>query len=356
LATNAGIFAVTLTPAQNNGFTGLTVTGDDTITMSAAGTITGLNTATTTDDVIYALTGTGNVFTASTTANDYKVTGGTANTFNFGATLTAADTITGSAGADVLNLTGTATGSVAVTAIETINVTFPAAGATFTTGAIAFAGASTINASTSVGPVTLVLTSYDPTGGTLVVTDGPGNDVITNISTDAINLLSTINLSSGGADVINFTSVGYVAETSFPLTVGSFTGGSGAGADKIITTIGATAQTAAFRTIGAANAVVPTVSSVNVIPSTLVTVSDFTAVANGGAVEVAMTTAFNGVIGTAVLFTTALYGSGANAGKVGIYGVTTTAAAIATGSFGVELLGVLTLTGGADTLVLANFI
>jgi hypothetical protein len=344
-----GNFAITMTPTQYAGLT--TKTNSAIITLSEAGTVTmqaGAPLLTTAAGV--------NVITASAAA-DYGIVGGSGiDTFNMGATLTAADTITAAGGVDVLNITGTATGSVNITNLETINVTFPAAGATFTTGAIAFGGASTINASTSVGPVTLVLTSYDPTGGTLVVTDGPGNDVITNISTDAINLLTTINLSSGGADTINYTSDAYGANSNTQLTIGSFTGGTGTAADKLSITIGAVAQSTNFRVIGAANAAVPLLSSVSVINSAVATVTDFTATAANGAVEGAIASALNGVTTLAVLSTYVLYGSGANTGKAGVYAVTTSNAAAVVGNLGVELIGVLTLTGGADTLTSVNFI
>jgi hypothetical protein len=274
-----------------------------------------------------------------------------------GATLTAADTITAGTGVDVLNITGAAIGSANITAVDTINVNYTTAAATFTTGAITpGAIASTINASASTFPVTLDLTGFVATGGTLVVTDGQSNDVITNVSTDAINLLTTINLSSGGADTINYTSNAYGANTNSQLTIGSFTGGTGVAADKLSITIGVVPQAAFFRVIGAANAAVPVLSSVSVINSAVATVTDFTATADGGAVEAAIASALNGVTTGAVLSTYVLYGSGANTGKAGVYGVTTTAAAAATGNFGVELIGILTLTGGNDTLTSSNFI
>jgi hypothetical protein len=355
LKTNAGVFNVTMTPTQHAGFTGVTVTGDDTITLSAAGSVTGLNTATTTDDVFYALAGStaASTFTAPTTAQDYKVTGGRNNTYNFGATLTAADTITGSAGTtDTLTVTGAATGSANITAVDIINVNYATA-ATFTTGAITPGVASSINLSGSTAAVTLVTSAY-VASTSLTVTDGPGNDVITDANTDAQHLLTTYNLTSGGADTINLTNT-YNANTNSAITITGFTGGIGSGADKLVVTIAA-AQTAGFRILGAANTAVPIANSVAIVSSSVATVSDFTAVAADGAVEVAIASALNGVTtvdGTGVYV---VYGSGANAGKAGVYSVTTTAAAATTGSFGVELIAVITLTGGADTLVQGNFI
>jgi hypothetical protein len=343
-----GNFAVSMTSAQYAALTAKT--NSDRITLTDAGIVTMVATApllTTANGV--------NVITASA-AGDYGIIGGTGiDTFNLGATLTAADTITGGTGVDVLNITGAAVGSANITAVDTINVNFPAAGATFTTGAITpGAIASTINASGSVGPVTLDLTGFVATGGTLVVTDGPGNDVITNVSTDAINLLTTINLSSGGADTINVTNT-YNANTNSALTINNFTAGIGVGADKIAITIAAAAN-ATFAVIGAANARVPLVNGVYAVNSAVASVTDLTAIADGGAVEAAITSAFNGVTSTAVISAVALYGTGASAGKVGLYSVTWTAAVVGNGTFGVELIGIVGLTTGADSLVFSNFI
>jgi hypothetical protein len=108
--------------------------------------------------------------------------------------------------------------------------------------------------------------------------------------------------------------------------------------------------------LGAANTAIPAANSVVVIPSTIAAVSDFTATTDGGAVEVAIQTALNGITAAAGTNVFAVYGSGSNAGKAGIYAATMTAAAATTGTFGVELIGILTLTGGADTLVQSNFI
>ena len=116
------------------------------------------------------------------------------------------------------------------------------------------------------------------------------------------------------------------------------------------------AQNAGFRTLAAGNSVVPLVNNVYVIPSSVVTVSDFTAVANGGAVDVAIATAVNGVTTTAVNATFVLYGSGANAGKAGVYSNLMTGATAASTNMSQELIAVITLVGGADTLVQGNFI
>ena len=350
----AGTNLVTMTPTQLTQFTGTNLIAgtDDVVVLSAAGTVGQVLVV-----PAYTLAAGTNIFNANTTAQTLTVTGGTSNTYNMGAMLDGLDVITGAVGlTDVLNITGAATGSATITAVDTINVNYTTAIGTFTTGPITpGAIATTINASASTFAATLNLTGFVTTGGTLVVTDGQANDVITHVSTDAINLLNTINLSSGGADTINYTNTTN-PNTNSQLTIGSFTGGSGSGADKLVITTNA-ANTTGFRLIGAANAALPIANAVSVVNSSVVTVSDFTATAAGGAVEVAVTTAFNGVNpGATLAHIVAIYGSGANAGKAGIYNVLFSNAAVAAASIDVELIGVVTLVGGADTLVSANFI
>lgn len=355
LATNAGVFNVTLTPAQNNAFTGLTVTGNDTITMSAAGTITGLNTATTTDDVIYALTGASNVFTASTTANDYNVSGGTLSTYNFGASLTAADTITGGTGRDTLNVTGAATGSGNITAVEVFNVNYATA-ATFTTGAIA-STSGTITAAGSSAAVTLDATDFVPTTA-LSIVDGPANDVITVPTLDASRGITSLALSSGGADTVALTDAAHgVANTA--VAVSNFTTGIGAGSDKFTVVTGAQAATGYTVVSAAAQAVGKTLQDNNVfeINAAVGVVTDFTATAAGGAVELLLEAAIGTLTGNSATGWLVVYGGGAQAGNAAIYSFATTAstadvtAALST----VELL--VTLTGvTADSFVASNFI
>jgi hypothetical protein len=354
--TAAGVTVnVTMTPTQHALFTSVTSAGgDDVITLAstAATTITGLASAAATT-LTYALPAVVNTFTAAATAMDYLITGGAAiDTFNMGALMTAADQINGAGGVDVLNITGNAVGDAAFTNIEDINVTYATA-ATFTTGAMAPGAASTINASTSAAAVTLDLTGYVPTA-TLVVTDGQAGDTITNVSTDAINLLTTIDLSSGGSDTINYTNT-FNATANSELSITNFTSGAGAGADKLIITTGAL-QTAGFTTIAAGNTVVPLINQIYEVTSTVATVTDFTAVADGGAVEVAIATALNGITMTAVASTVIVYGAGASAGSAGIYNFLGTGAVATTGAFSIELIGIVEVSGGADSLVISNFI
>jgi hypothetical protein len=258
-----------------------------------------------------------------------------------------------------LNITGNAVGNSSDTGIDTINVNFTTA-QTFTSGSMAPGAASTITAAASTVGVTMDLTAYQ-VSTSLGVTDGPGNDLITFVGSDTVNALTTISLASGGADTIAYTNTFTVAaaasdgQSSGALTITNFTGGTSSAADKLSITVGA-AQTATFRTLAAGNTVVPLVNGVYVIPSSIVTVSDFTAVANGGAVDVAIATAVNGVTTTAVNAVFVLYGSGANAGRAGVYSNLMTAATATSGNMAQELIAVITLVGGADTLVQGNFI
>jgi Ca2+-binding RTX toxin-like protein len=362
LATNTGVFAVTLTPTQNNSFTGLTVAnGDDTITLSAAGSITGLQTATANDNVLYVLTGTGNVFTPGTaaTVTDHNVSGGTNNTYNFAASLTAADTVTGSSGtSDVLNVTGTAIGSSGVTAIDSITVTYATA-ATFTTGAITPGVASTINASTSTAAVTLVATSY-VVDTSLTITDGPGADVITAPGSDAYRALTTITLSSGGADTVVIPNTQFDTTVNSAVTINNFQTGIAAGSDILsITNAGTAASSSLLTYTGATNGAIG--NRIVEINSAVGTVNSF-ATTDGGQVETLIALA----VGTGANATGAVvngyfvvYGSGALADKAAIVQVTTTTTDftnldLVTGSFSVEVIGVFNSVT-ADSFVTGNF-
>ena len=369
LATNAGIFAVTLTPAQNNGFTGLTVTGDDTITLSAAGTITGLQTATANDNVLYVLTGTGNVFNAGTaaTVTDYGISGGTLSTYNFGTSLTAVDTIAGGAGADVLNITGSGTGSANITAIETFNFTTSTAAQTFTTGAIALPATGTITAAASTVAVTIDATDLNlTTSGTII--DGPGNDTITLPGADAERVLTTLTLSSGGSDNVIIVDA-TVAIIDQGVRINNFTTGVAAGADTLDLRSGVTTAVNTgpgnFVTLTAAGGVAAgTIVEINQAAFTSSSLID---VADGGLVETALAGAFTTTSadlsaandGASTVFVI-LYGAGAAAGSAGIYSMVITSTNnltggnIATGDISVELIGLLSgIT--ADSFVASNF-
>jgi len=354
----SNVYIVQLTAAQNNSFTSavLDATAGDVIRISTNGAVTGLADAAN-DDLAYVLpSGTGNSFTAATTGTDYSVTGGTAaTTYNFGATLSANDTITGTAGSDILNLTGAATGSGNVTAIETINVNYATA-ATFTTGAIA-ATSGTITAAGSSAAVTLDASSFVPTTA-LTIVDGPANDSITVPTLDASRNITTLALSSGGADTVSLTDATHGAANN-ELTLSNFTAGIAAGSDKLVLVTGTTAATGYTVVTAAGQAVNKTLQDNNVfeINAAVGVVTDFTATAAGGAVELLLESAIGTLTGNSATGWLVVYGGGAEAGNAAIYSFSTSAstADVTAANSTVELL--VKLTGiAADSLVTSNFI
>jgi hypothetical protein len=355
LSTNAGAFNVTLTPTQASAFTALTVTGDDTLTMSTTGTITGLQTATANDNVIYVLTGAGNIFTAGTaaTVTDYNISGGTLSTYNFGASLTAADTVTGGTGTDVMNITGAATGSGGITAVETFNVNYATA-ATFTTGAIA-STSGTITAAASTAAVTLDANAFVPTTS-LTIVDGAANDFITIPTLDASRDITTVSLATGGADTVTVNDAAHgVANTD--VTITSFTSGIGVGSDKLVMQLNGTSAAGGYTVISAAGQAINAATGVLEINSSIGVVTDFTATGDGLAVETLAALA----LGTSAPNTSTgyliVYGGGAQSGNAAVYSYASSAnnADVTTANITVELL--VTLTGiVADSLVSSNFI
>lgn len=350
---DGGNHALTMTVAQHTGLAaiGIGATSTQQITFTTTGAITGMS-EDANDDMTYVLAnGAGNVFTAATTATDYKVTGGdTATTYNFGATLTANDTITGTAGSDTLNITGAATGSANITLIETINVT-SATAVTVTTGAIAGTATGTINLSASTGNITLDATAFVPGATSVTIIDGAGNDVISIPNTDANRAKTIVTLSTGGADTINIANGAHNGTTANAVTINNFTQAIGANQDKIgglgITSYQTVTTTAATGVVADALVEIETGAGV---------VSTFDA-ADGGTAELAIANALGTFAANGGTFYTLIYGTGANAGKAGLYQVTTTAnnQDIVTGNITVELVGIF--NGTTDNgFVTSNFL
>jgi hypothetical protein len=365
LSASTAAYNVTMTPTQLAQFTGTNVINgtDDIVTLSTAGTVTGqpvlLN---------YVLAdGTGNVFNASTTALNVSVTGGnSATTYNFGATLTAADTITGTAGSDTLVITGAATGSATVTAIETIKVNYATA-ATFTTGAIAPGAASSIDLSGSSAAVTLDAALYVPTTS-LTITDGPGADIITLSSTEAIVGVTTVSLAGGGADRVVYVDSATNPD-SFGFTINAFTTGSGANADQLKITLTTTApETHAFvgdyaivSAAGGSLTVVNSATALQVVEINQVAglATSLTDISDGGAVETAIAAAVGTVTMAGGVATRSalvvLYGTGAASGDAGLYNVVFTDGQDAiTTNMTVDLIGIIKSVT-ADSFVSSNF-
>jgi hypothetical protein len=370
---NARLHNITMTPTQLAQFTGTNLINgtDDLVTMSAAGTVTG-------QPVLlgYVLAGaTPSVFTANDTALSITVTGGntgggaTGNTYNFGTRLDANDTITGSGGTvDVLNITGSGTGSVNVTAVETINFTTSTAGQTFTTGAIVLPATGTITAAASTVAVTIDASDLNlTTSGTII--DGPGNDIISVPTVDAERLLLTLNLSSGGSDTVIIADA-TVATTDTGVRINNFTTGLGVGADSLdLRTAVATSFNSGpinFVTLTTAGGVAAnTIVEINQAAFTATSLTD---TADGGLVEAALAGAFTTTSadlsaandGASTVFAI-LYGSGPASGTAGIYSMVLTAAGslaagnVATGDISVELIGLLNNVT-ADSFVASNFV
>ncbi|TRW92020.1 beta strand repeat-containing protein [Candidatus Methylobacter oryzae] len=338
-----GNFTVSLTPAQ---FAALAVTNTAAVTLTAASTtITGQTTA----PVMVLANGT-NTVNAAGTAN-FNITGGTGvDTFNFGTALTANDTVAGGTGSDILTATGAGTGSANITAVETVQLNFATA-ATFTTGAMAPGAASTITAAGSTAAVTLDASAYVATTSVTII-DGAGNDSLTvGGGTDAQRALTTVTLSTGGADTITLANGAFNGTTTNSVTINNFTQAIGAQQDKIAG-LGITT----YQTLAAAGGVTAANSLVEVEVAAGA-VSTFDA-GDAGVVEAALDTAmstYGGADGSS--FYTLVYGTGANSGKAGLYqvNVTTAATGITAGNIAVELVG--TFNGITnDAFVTSNFI
>jgi hypothetical protein len=294
---------------------------------------------------------------ANTTAQTVTVTGGTTNTYNMGAVLDDADVITGAvATTDVLAVTGAAIGSNTITAVDTINVNYATA-ATFTTGAITPGVASVITAAGSTAAVNLAATLYVPTTS-FAITDGQVNDVITVPTTDASRNLTTVALTTGGADTINLTDAISAAGSNSTAITG-FTTGIAVGSDKINLITGTQAVSGYTTITAAAQAVSKALADNHVfeINSVVGVVTDFTATADGGAVEVLLAAAVGTLTGSGATGHVVVYGGGAESGNAAIYSFIDTAAnadVTTTTITQVELLA--TLTGvAADSAVSSNF-
>jgi len=365
-STTATVFNVTMTPTQLAQFTGTNLINgtDDVITLSTTGTITGqpvlLN---------YALANgsAGNTFNANTATLDISVTGGNAaSIYNLGLTLTAGDTITGTAGSDILNITGSGTGSDKVSAIETINFTTSTASQTFTTGAIALPATGTITAAASTVAVAIDASSLDlTTSGTII--DGPGNDTISIPTTDAERGLLTLTLSSGGSDTVIFVDGGN-SISDLGVTINNFTTGVATGSDVLdLRTGAATAFNSApinFVTMSTVTgAAANTIIEIN---QALATTTSF-ATTNGGLAEQAIAAAIttlsadltNANEGARTSFVI-LYGAGAQAGNAAIYSCLFAASNLSAGNVGtgdiiLELMGIVNSVT-ADSFVASNFV
>ena len=198
----------------------------------------------------------------------------------------------------------------------------------------------------SLGAITAV-TNLD----TVVVNGSTGNNVITVPDVNALQNILTINLGTGGSDTLSLASDAITAGTTVAnneVTVNGFTAGSGTGSDvmKLTGYVG-------FTTVSTTSATAGSALKVTKVNSNVATISDFTATANGGNVEV--------VLGGAIDMTgltdgndiyVAIGGAGANSGNTAIYRVEVTTAT--TEAMVVDLIGVLVGTS-VDDLGTGNF-
>ncbi|MBF0378913.1 MAG: hypothetical protein HQK72_15745 [Desulfamplus sp.] len=353
--TLTGNFTLSVTAAQYAGFT--TMTDSAIITLTTAGSVT-----TQAGAPLLTLANGTNTVNASAAAS-YGLVGGTgADTFAFGATLTAGDTVTAGTGTDIITVTGAATGSNNITAVETIQVNYATA-ATFTTGAITPGVASTITAAGSTAAATIDARDY-VVATSLGITDGAANDILYVPTTVAGRALTTVTLSGGGSDTVFLNDLVHLAASSTGATITNFTTGVVAGADVLDLNFDVTASTASYN--GGYNVITAAAAAATVVNDTAVltvfevnqvagATTSLTDVADGGAVEQALAAAF-GTVTNAGSFEAAviLYGAGAAAGNAGIYSVTFTGAADAiTGNMTVELIGVVNSVT-ADSFVSSN--
>ena len=221
-----------------------------------------------------------------------------------------------------------------------------------------------INAATATSAIDIGALTATAAIADVTVNGGTGNNVVTVVIGATTNIM-TIDLSQGGNDQVtikNTTAVANNAATTATndVTIKGFTSGIGAGSDVVDVLInnGAT-QTVNYQTVGAAGALTA-VSTVVEIESAVGTVADFTAVADGLAVETLIANALVGGTGGAGKIAVIIYGSGTNAGNAALYEVSVANVAanadIVTGDLSaVNLLGVFEGVT-ADSIVSGNII
>lgn len=157
---------------------------------------------------------------AGTAGNDTFVaaSSGTANAAN---TLNAADVINGGAGADVLNITVTATdtntlGSAQISGIETINVRSAVAGQTATVAASSAVGATAVNSNAGAGALTVTALATGASVGII------GNGTVTNgaVTFDYTTATDAVTLNVSGGTKVG-TTVATTANTPTSVTINS---------------------------------------------------------------------------------------------------------------------------------------
>jgi hypothetical protein len=306
-----------------------------------------------------------------------QATGGTGHNLIFASGDVTVSGLTIGTGLDTIQFgVGTGTGTQTLTLTNTalpstvVNVLGTNAGS---------AEALVVNAATATAAIDVSKITATTDLASITVNDGTGNNTITTLSGALAAARTagkvTINLTGGGSDTL---ALGYVSSTDAQttpaaeassnagITVNGFTTGIGTGSDKVTVAYinGQTALTN-MQNIGSGTsttgAAITAMNTVVEIGSAIGTVSDFTKVGDGEAVETLIATALTGGTGTAGVAAFIIYGSGASAGKAALYHVSiannaATGADVGTGNLSlVGLMGVFNDVV-ADSFVVGNFI
>jgi len=182
----------------------------------------------------------------------------------------------------------------------------------------------------------------------ITVNGSAGNNTITLGDTDTVRAITTIDISQGGQDTIVIDNAGVAANGNNQVTIAGFQ--AGAGGDILTLKIAGTAA-ATFQEVTAAGAAVTAApNGVIEIHANVGQAVDFTATANGGAIETLIANALGAA--AAGSYNVIIYGTGG----AGIYQATFAAAAdlAVTDVTALELIGVLQGVA-ADSLTSANF-
>ena len=324
-------------------FTNTTISGIDTLDVSAASTnrnisldsasISGSVTIVAAANANLLLTEDMDVTALTITAGDFD-----SAVLSEAADITADESIV-AAGSSIASIVGTNGGVT-----ETMTITMSAAG--------------TLDLDALATVTDMTLTVVGSSGADTIDASGAGADY------DAAYDNMVINLgASGGADTVLLENHTHTGTNATGITIQNFTGGITAEADKLSFLNTGDSTGGGWLTITAAATNIADVDLMVVeIASSVNTVTDFTAVGAGGAVELAIANAIGQDVannsGAAVHTTVILYGAGAQAGNAAVYEVESTTAAttdLTAANITVELIA--TLTGvTADSLVQSNFI
>jgi hypothetical protein len=294
---------------------------------------------------------------ASATANFVLTGTGSADSFALGSKGDGNDEIDGGAGLDTVSATGALTTDAGYTNIETFDINYTSAAATFTTGALATGEAVTIDASDSTKAATINATDYNGVttlaADVLTIIDGQGDDTITIPDTVVDRAGTTVTLSSGGSDTVATGTLAAVALAGNAATVNNFTAGTGAGADILDVTFAAGTNVLGYvfaTTLGADVGAVE--NQVVVIAGAIAAVADLTDDADGGSVETQIVAALD-MTSLTDLDDIVVALSNFGGTSTGIYNVDVTTAA----TEAVVVEHIMTLVGvDVDNLTVSNII